>query len=279
MGQIVIDPPVSPELDKYAKDKLEGIRNDVVAGKVTFENAAIINSMDPGSRDNGGLYNDVSRTNGGWAPEFVAAAFKLQNGEISPVIKTKFGYHIIKMINRKGDEADLRHILIMPEVTSADFKKAMDKLDSVRKELVAGKMSYSEAVGKFATDEASKRTGGMVADPNTGKTILPISKLDPGMVLILDSLQPGGYSAPQIFSNEKGEKSCRIVYLRNRTAPHKANLKDDYNDIQEIALNQKKFQKLSKWVKDKLPTYYLKIDDQYTKCDGIKDWVNNNDKQ
>jgi peptidyl-prolyl cis-trans isomerase SurA len=271
VGQIVIDPPVSPELDDYAYKKLQGIRNEILKGEKTFEIAAGIYSDDPGSRDNGGRYDGVTR-NGSWAPEFVTAAFKLQNGEISPIVKTKFGYHIIQMIQRRGDEVDIRHILVRPELTSSDFKKALTKLDSVRAELVSGKIKFPEAVGKFATDDASKRTGGMISDPQTGSTLLDISKLDPAMVIILDSLQPGEYSQPQVFFTEAHEKSCRIVYLRTRTPPHKANLKDDYNKIQEVALQQKKLLKMQEWVKQKLPSYYLRIDPEYRSCDAFKDW-------
>ena len=270
VGQIVINPTVSPELDDYAYKKLEEIRKSIVEGKQTFEVAAGIYTDDPGSRDNGGRYDGVAR-NGPWAPEFVAAAFKLQNGEISPIFKTKFGYHIIQMINRKGDEADLRHILIKPAVTTEDIKRALNKLDSVYGLLTGGKMSFQEAVGKFSTDDAAKRTGGMIADPNTGNTSLDIAKLDPGMVLMLDSMKQGDFSKPHVFFNEIREQSCRIVFLRTRTTPHKANMKEDYSRIQEVALMQKKNQKMLSWQKSKLPTFYLKIDPQYQLCDGIKD--------
>ena len=272
VGQIVIDPMVSHEMNDYAKQKLEGIRQEIVDGKKTFEMAAGFYSDDPGSRDNGGRYDGVTRT-GGFAPEFIAAAFRLQNGEISPVFKTQFGYHIIQMINRKGDEADLRHILIKPEVTSADFQKSMARLDSVRGLLVSGKMSFQEAVGKFSTDEAAKRTGGMIADPSTGNSELDMTKLDPGMVLMLDSMKAGGYSQPQIFLTDQHEKSCRIVYLKSRTSPHKANLTDDYSKIQEVALTQKKQLKMENWVLAKLPSYYLKVDPEYQDCGTLKKWI------
>ncbi|MFI5195799.1 MAG: peptidylprolyl isomerase [Chitinophagales bacterium] len=276
VGQIVIDPPVSAEMDDYARQKLAGIRQDIIDGKKTFELAAGFYSEDPGSRDNGGRYDGVTRT-GPWAAEFVAAAFKLQNGEISPIIKTKFGYHIIQMIQRKGDEADIRHILIKPEVTSADFKKALTALDSIRTILVSGKMTFQEAVGKFSTDEAAKRTGGMIADPTTGNTELDMTKLDPAMVLMIDSMKVSDYSAPHIFITDAHDKSCRFVYLRSRTTPHKANLKDDYSRIQEVALSQKKQLKMQSWVESKLPTYYLKLAPEYQACSGLKDWRTSTD--
>ncbi|HXS35456.1 MAG TPA: peptidylprolyl isomerase [Flavipsychrobacter sp.] len=272
IGQVVIDPPVSQEMDDYARKKLEGIRKEIVEGGKSFETMAGIYSDDPGSRDNGGRYNDVSRTNSGMDPTFVNTAFKLQNGEVSQIIKTKFGYHIIQMIQRKGDEADIRHILIRPERTSEDFKAALGKLDTVRADLISGKIDFPQAVGKYSTDDAAKLTGGMVTDPQTGSSDIEISKLDPSMVLTIDSLKPGGYSQPQIFLNEQNEKSCRIVYLKSRTKPHKANLNDDYSKLEELALQQKQMQKLEEWIEEKLPSYYLKIDPAYQSCAVFKNW-------
>ena len=271
VGQIVIDPPISPELDEYARKKIEDIRNQIVNDGKSFEVLAGIYSDDPGSRDNGGRYQEVTR-NGGWAPEFVVAAFKLQPGEVSPVVKTQFGYHIIQMIQRKGDVADLRHILVRPERTSSDFKKAMEKLDSVRSLLVAGSITFPEAVGKFSTEEAAKMTGGMLNDPRTGSSQLEISELDPAMALMLDTLKPGSFSQPQMFITERGEQSTRIVYLRNRTEPHKANMRDDYSRIQQIALSQKQARRIEQWLRDRLPNYYIKIDPEYSSCSVFLDW-------
>jgi peptidyl-prolyl cis-trans isomerase SurA len=274
VGQIVIDPPVSQEMEDYAHAKLEGIRKEIVSDGKSFETLAGIYSQDPGSRDNGGRYDGVTR-NGPWAAAFVSAAFKLQKGEVSPIVKTKFGYHIIQMIQRKGEEADIRHILIKPEVTSADFQRALKTLDSIRELLVTGKMKFQEAVGKFSTDEAAKRTGGMIADPTTGNTVLDMTKLDAGMVMMLDSLKQGEYSSPHIFVTDQRERSCRIVYLRSRTEPHKANLKEDYSKIQEVAITQKKNQKMEHWVETKIPTIYMWVAPEYLGCDVLKTWQAN----
>lgn len=280
VGQIVVDPPVSQEMNDYAKTTLEGYRKNILdeyrkdtnSGNKAFEYHVATRSEDPGSKDNGGRYDGITR-NGAWAPEFVAATFRLQNGEISPVFKTKFGYHIVQMIQRKGDEADVRHILIKPQVTSADFEKAMKKLDSIRTLLVNKKITFPEAVGKYSTDEAAKRTGGMIADPQTGNTELDMTKLDPGMVILLDSLKQGDFSAPHIFVTDAREKSCRIVYLRSRTAPHKVNMKDDYSKLQELALYQKKNDKMNQWIIDKLNTFYLKVAPEYQDCKNIRSWI------
>jgi peptidyl-prolyl cis-trans isomerase SurA len=270
LGQIVIDPPVNPELDAIAKENVEALRKRVVEGGENFETLAMVNSQDPGTRDNGGDLGMVSR--GDMVAPFSAAAFKLKDGEISDVVKTQFGYHIIQMVKRQGDQAHLRHILIHPATTSIDIKKAMAKLDSVRAELLTGKLTFATAVGKYSTDEESKRTGGMIADPQSGNTQIEMDKLDPAMLMMLDSMQAGSFGQPQIFSNDKGEKSCRIVYVKSRVAPHKVNLKDDYSKIQELALSQKKVQYIEKWLDEKLPTYYIKLDPEYQSCAAMKKW-------
>lgn len=272
VGQIVIDPPVNPELDEYAKTKLADIRNQILMEGKSFETMAGLYSDDPGSRDNGGRYNDINRSGGGWAPEFVAAAFKLQNGDISPLVKTQFGYHIIQMIQRKGEVADVRHILIRPERTSGDFKRAAEMLDSVRSLLIAGTFTFPEAVGKFSTDEAAKNTGGMVINPQTGSAQLEIDALDPAMVLMLDTMKVGSYSMPQLFTTDRGERSMRIVYLKSRTEPHKANLRDDYSKIQQVALQQKQAKKTEEWLMSRLPNYYIKIDPEYDGCSNFARW-------
>ena len=276
LGQIVIDPPISNEMLDFAHKRLEEVRDKIVKEGASFELMVGAYSDDPGSRDNGGRYDGITR-NGPWAPEFIAATFKLQNGEISPIFKTKFGYHIIQMINRKGDEADVRHILKKPSLTSADYQKSLNTLDSIRNLLVSGKMTFQEAVGKFSTDEAAKRTGGMLAEPTTGNTNLDVTKLDAGMLLIIDSLKPGEFSPAHIFMTDQREKSCRIVFMRSRTAPHKANTVEDYSRIQEVALAQKKQQKMLTWVKNKLPSFYLKIAPEYRECSSLKAWRTNNE--
>jgi peptidyl-prolyl cis-trans isomerase SurA len=270
VGQIVIDPPVSPEIDTLTRQKLLDIRNQIVNDGKSFETMAGLYSEDPGSRDEGGMMRDIART--ALVPEFATAAFKLQNGEISGIVKTVFGYHIIQMVQRKGEQADIRHILIRPPRTTADFKVAFNKLDSVRALLIAGVIGFPEAVGKFSTDDAAKQTGGMITDPQTGSAQLEIDKLDPAMVTMLDTLKPGTYSQPQMFQTERGEQSARIVYVKTRTEPHKANMKDDYSKIQEVALQQKQGKVLQEWLVAHIPTYYMKLAPEYRNYAVFKDW-------
>ncbi|HET8573747.1 MAG TPA: peptidylprolyl isomerase [Edaphocola sp.] len=270
MGEIVIKPTISPEIEQLAKDKLEDIRKDIVSGGKSFSTMASIYSMDP-SRNNGGL---ITINKKDFDPQFVAAAYRLQPGEISPVIKTRFGYHIIQMVRRMGDEAQVRHILIIPEVTSVGIDRTMKKLDSVRADLIAGKITFSQAVGQYSTDEMAKMTGGMILDPRTGSAALEINNLqDQDVVKAAGTLKIGEFSQPQIFRDERTQtQQCRILYLKSRSTPHRLNLKDDYSLIQQKALAKKQNDFLFNWVKDKSKDYYIHVDPEYKDCRELKDW-------
>ncbi|NCX96641.1 MAG: peptidylprolyl isomerase, partial [Chitinophagia bacterium] len=172
---------------------------------------------------------------------------------------------------RRGDEADVRHILIRPEITKSDIDVALKKLDSVYTLLKDNKLTFQEAVGKYATDDESKRTGGMILDPNTGSSDLEISKLDPVMVMLLDSMNVGGYSKPHPFYTATRDQACRIVYLKAKVPPHKANLQKDYGKIMEVAFAQKKQVKMQTWIKNKLSTFYLKFTPDYQSCTALKE--------
>lgn len=268
MGQIVINPDVNPEIDKLAKEKLEGIRKDIVEGGKSFQSMAGIYSMDPGSKNTGGEL-DINRKEAD--PKFIAAAFRLQPGEISPVIKSGFGYHIIQMVRRMGEDAKVRHILIIPEITNYDLQQSLKKLDSVRSELVSGSLDFAAAVGKYSNDDQSKMTGGMVMLPQTGSTILEIDKLDPAMARAVADLKVGEYSLPQIFTPESStNRSTRILYLKSRTDAHVLNLKDDYANIQQVALQTKQNEYMADYIKEKVPTYYIMLDQEFKDCAALK---------
>jgi peptidyl-prolyl cis-trans isomerase SurA len=270
MGQIVIKPDVDPDVENLAKEKLEQIRRDIVENGKSFELMAGIYGMD-GTRNTGGEM-EINRKE--FDQQFVAAAYRLQPGEISPVIKTRFGYHIIQMIRRMGEEAKVRHIVIVPELTNSDLQKALKKLDSVRADLVSGKLSFSQAVGKYSTDDNSKMTGGMVYDER-GNSTIAIEAMDADMARAVAELNVGEYSQPQIFTDnpDMGTRATRILYLKNRTDPHILNLKDDYAIIQQKALQYKQLKHLEKWIKDRVHTYYIKIDPEYKDCTILKSWT------
>ncbi len=269
MGQIVIKPKVAPEIDALAKEKLEGIRKDIVDNGRSFATMAGLYSMD-GTKDNGGEM-DITRKE--VDPQFASAAYRLQPGEISPVVKSRFGYHIIQMVRRMGDEAKVRHIIIIPEVTNVDLQQSIKKLDSIRADLVSGKLTFPEAVGKYSTDDQSKMTGGMIYNANTGSNVLAIEGMDPQMAKVVGELKVGEYSQPQIFTDPYGSRATRILYLKSRTDPHILNMKDDYADIQRAALAKKQTSYINDWIMQRVDSYYIKIDPEYQDCPALKGWV------
>ncbi len=272
IGQIIFSPEIDDEVKEYAKSNLEKYREEIIKGEKTFDYQASSYSEDPGSRDKGGDMGFVKREE--LVPEFSAVAFRLQPGEISKVVKTEFGYHIIEMIERQGENAHLRHILIKPLVTSGDIKKATEKADSVRAELMANKITFSQAVKDYSNDKESKLSGGIVSNPYTGNSFLELDMLDPAAAIAIKDLKEGQYSQPHEFTTRQGDKTVRVIYLRTRTQPHKANLNDDYNKIQEVALSQKQNEFLYDWLEKQIPTFYIKVDDEYKDCPNVSKWMN-----
>jgi len=270
IGEIVVYPKASRDIEKLAIDELNDYKRQVEAGIKKFETLARLYSDDPGSKDNGGAY-DLSRSDKQWDPLFMAAAFRLKDGQISPVIKTQFGYHIIQMVSRNGDDAKIRHILRIPQITDPESNIAIQKLDSIRTQLISGAISFGEAVVKYSDDPNAKFTAGrkMARD---GSTYLTIDQLDKEVVKLLKDLKPGEYSQPTAFTDERGKKGVHIIQLISKSEPHRENLRDDYNRISQRALDERKQAALEKWFTSKIPTYYILIDDEYKHCSNLGKW-------
>jgi peptidyl-prolyl cis-trans isomerase SurA len=273
VGQIVIYPKASRELETYAIDQLKEYKEQVESGAKKFETLASLYTDDPGSKETGGKY-DINRNEKQWDPVFLGKAFSLKEGQISSVFKTKFGYHIIQMVSRAGDDASIRHILKIPQVSSIEINEAKRKLDSIRSNLIAGTMKFGEAVSRYSDDENSKFTGGRIAQQG-GSTFLTIDQLDKDLVLKLKDLSVGEYSQPYDYADEKGRKGVRIVQLITRTEPHRENLKDDYNKIAQRALEEKKNETLESWFTKNIPTFYINIDKEYKTCPEMQKWTTN----
>jgi peptidyl-prolyl cis-trans isomerase SurA len=269
IGEIIAYPKASRELEKYAQDELNEFKKQVESGERKFETLASLYTDDPGSKQTGGQYN-INRTEKNWDPAFLQGAFRLKVGQVSPIIKSKFGYHIIQMANRSGDDATVRHILKIPQITEEDIASSISKLDSIRAKLIAATTTFGEAVAKYSDDETSKYTGGMKQCANG--TYCTIDQLDKELVPLLSSLKAGEYASPKIFTDERGKKGVRVVYLKTKTQPHRENLKDDYNKVSFRALEEKKGNALEKWFNEKIPTYYIMIDDEFLRCTELGKW-------
>ena len=271
IGQVIVFPKASRDAEEYSIDQLKEFKEQLESGKKDFCTLAGAYSDDPGSKDKCGRY-ELNRNEKQWDPTFLAKAFSLKEGQISIPFKSKFGYHIIQMINRAGDDAVVRHILKIAPITKTEITAAKAKLDTVRSRLIAGVIQFGEAVSKYSDDEGSKFTGGRKSN-SEGNTYITIDQLDKDMVIMMKDLTVGQYSQPVEFTDERGKKGVRIVYLLSRTEPHRENLKDDYNKVSQRALEEKKNITLEKWFNERIPAYYIKVDEEYKSCEEMKKWV------
>ncbi len=269
VGQIVSYPKASRDAEEYAIEQLKEYKQQVDAGK-DFKTLAALYSEDPGSKDRGGQY-EINRNQKDMDPMWMAKAFTLKEEQVSNPFKTKFGYHIIQLVSRSGDDAVVRHILKIPQVTQVEMKEGFARLDSVRAKLIAGTLDFGTAVNKYSDDDASKFTAGMIQGPNG--SFLTIDQLDAGLVAMLKNLKLGEYSQPVDYADERGKKGVRIIYLKTQTQPHRENLQDDYSKIAARALEQKKETAIESWFYKKINTYYIMIDDEYKTCEVMKKWV------
>lgn len=270
IGQIVRYPKASRDAEEYAVDQLKEFKSQLEGGRKDMKTLAALYSDDPGSKEKAGEY-ELNRNEKQWDPIFIAKAFSLKEGQISSPFKTRFGYHIVQMISRAGDDATIRHILKIPQVTKTELVEGVSKLDSVRSKLIAGTIQFGEAVSKYSEDEGSKFTGGRKTNAENG-TNITIDQLDKDMVVMMKDLKVGQYSQPTEFTDEKGKKGVRIIYLMSRTEPHRENIRDDYNKIAQRALEEKKSEALEKWFSQKISSYYIMIDNEYKNCEEMKKW-------
>jgi len=268
IGQIVREPAISKEELEATRERIKGLRERILKGE-SMSTLAVLYSDDPGSAKRGGEIGFMGR--GQLYTEYEAAAFGLKKGEISDIIKTKAGYHIIQLIERRGEQINTRHILLMPKISDADVIKASKLLDSVARLITEKKMTFEEAALKFS-DDPGKINGASMVNPATGNTRFESDQLDPKVFFAIDKLQPGQVSKPIAMMNEEGKQTLNLYYLKSRTEPHRANLKDDYSTIQEWALTKKRNETINKWITDKIAKTYFRISDAYQDCHFQHSW-------
>jgi len=258
IGQIIVYPKASREIEQYVIGEMNNYKRQLEGKLADFCQLAKQVSEDPGSKDRCGQYQ-VNRNEKTWDPVFLSTAFRLKDGQLSAPVKSKFGYHLIQMVQRNGDDAEVRHILRGPPITDDEIKQAKAKLDSVRAKIIAGTLSFNAAATRYSDDEAAKFAGPFVTGRD-GSTYVTIDQLDKEMVGMLGKMKISDISQPTPFEGEQGKKGVRIVYLKSRSEPHRMNMQDDYSKISNYALEEKKAKVLDKWIKEKIPTYYVMID-------------------
>jgi peptidyl-prolyl cis-trans isomerase SurA len=269
-AQIVKVIPVSAEAKENIKQKLLDYKKRIEKGE-EFATLAILYSQD-GSAKNGGELGFKNR--GDLVAEFEAAAFRLKTGEISEVIETKFGFHLIQMIERRGERINVRHILLKPEIATEDVTAVKVSMDSIATLIKSGKRSFSDVAQGYSDDLETRYNGGNIVNQQNGTTRFESDQVDATIFFQLDKLQPGEITNPVLTLTEEGKQAYKIFYLKTRTNPHKANLTEDYQRLQEAALQAKQSKTLDEWVKKKKENIYIHITDEYAKCDNLKQWMN-----
>ena len=270
IGVITKQPQMGEAEKQIVKDKLKGFKERFAKGD-DFSTLAVLYSEDPGSSKQGGELGMFKR--GEMRPEFEAAAFKLKPGEVSDIVETEDGFHLIQMIERRGEYINVRHILLQPKVSPVNLSKAKVFLDSVTNLIVKKKITFDQAVISFS-DDPTRLSGGLMVNQATGNSKFEANQVDAKVFFVIDKLKVGELSAP-VPTTERGKQDYRVYYLKSRTNPHKANLADDYARIQEMALEKKKESLVDEWISNKMKTTYVSIIGDYRNCTFQRKWIKN----
>ena len=275
LGHIVRKPPITDEAKAAVRAQLDVFRNRVTNGESISVIAALY-SEDPSSAKNGGYY-EFGR--GQMVPEYEAVAFRLKPGEVSEIFETSYGYHFMQLVARKGEMVQVRHVLMSPKISQLEVLKAKEELDSIRQIITDGTMTFSEAALKFSSDKDTKQNGGLIINPNSNSTkweLDEIGEVDQNLVFMLENQMKVGDVSPVIqYVGSDAKQAWRIVYLKSRTEPHKANIKDDYIKLLNMATFEKQKTAIKHWIEKKSKSTYIKIDDEFNTCKLEYNWTIN----
>lgn len=271
VAQIVVTPKVSEAEKQKVIDKLNEFKKEVQAGESSFATKAVLYSQDPGSRATGGYYKMNKKTQ--FVKEFKEVAFSLQEGEISEPFETDFGYHIIYVEKIKGQDVELRHILLIPAVTPEDLKEAKDKITLIRKRIMDKEITFDKAAKTMSDEKETRTNGGALINPKTQDTRFELTKMDPTFYTQVSNLKDNEISLPLLDEDQSGKKKYKIITVTNRIESHTADYAKDYIKIKELALKEKQFKAIGKWFDDKIKDTYIKINGEYRDCDFTNNWL------
>jgi peptidyl-prolyl cis-trans isomerase SurA len=237
VGEIVKDPVMSREAKNNVKTRLLGLKERIASGE-DFEDLARLYSQEPGAKKTGGNIGFFQR--GELAPEYEATALRMKEGEISKPVETDFGFHLIQLIERRGNEFNTRHILIRPSFTNKDLKEASNFLDSLRTMILEDSINFEKAAKEYSDDINTSSSGGYFLDRETESTNISVEDLDPNVFFTIDTMKIGEITKPIIFNKQDGSQSVRILFYKDRIRPHQADIRLDYQRIKKAALNKKR---------------------------------------
>ncbi len=272
IAQIVIDPtPTDQEVEKTIR-LLETMRNDVLENGSSFASKAILYSQDPGSRSRGGRYT-LDRKRPMMVKEFRDQAYRLREGEISQPFQSDFGWHIVTVDKIRGQLIDVRHVLLVPEVSAKELREAKEKLELIRKRIQDGEISFSDAALEFSDDKDTASNGGVLINPTSGDTRFELTKLDPEIYNQILNLEDNQISAPVIEEDRSGNKKYKILIVTNRYNEHTADFANDYVKIKDLALKEKQLNAIQEWMGEKIDDTFINVNRSYRDCDFSNKWV------
>jgi len=269
MAQVVLKAVPSNEEQERIVNKLLEIRKEIQDGS-SFRMKAIINSDDPGVTTNGGEYPVTKESN--FIKEFKEMAFTLDIGQISKPFKSDFGYHIMQLNSIKGNTRIASHILMQPKVPDDELTKLKEKAESIKKEINDGTLTFEDAVAKFSQDPQTRNNRGKIVNPSTGESKFELTRLDPAFYARVNELKKGEMTEVFYDENRNGEKMFKFIMMQEKTDTHTADLVNDYEKIQQLALQKKKEETITKWSRKKIKDTYIKIGRDFGKCEFQKNW-------
>lgn len=271
IAQIVIKPEIPQSEKQKIIDRLKEFREDVVVNGASFATKAVLYSQDPGSSRDGGRM--VITRKDGLDKDFKDTAFSLQEGEVSEPFESQFGFHIIKVDKVVGQNLEIRHILLIPDVTNATVEEARNKIDSIRTQILAKELAFGEAAMKFSDEEQTAANKGRLINPTTGDTRFELTKIDPTLYEQVVNLEEGDVSLVLTDQDRTGRSFFKMVTVNKRYPEHEADFAKDYMKIMELALRKKQLEAIDKWQKEKIADTYIKINGKYRNCDFNSNWL------
>lgn len=272
VAQIVIDPEITQKAKDEVVANLNAIRADIIDNGASFSTKAVLYSKDPGSSSKGGLYTAVKRDSP-WAKEFKDQAFSLLEGEISEPFETEFGYHILYVEKIRGQEVDVRHILMFPEVSQQSIDAAQKKIEDIKTKIDSGEITFAEAARESSDDKETRNNGGQLVNPINFDTKFDLTKMDPALSAQVYNLAEGEVSKVFTDRDRTGKSSLKILTVTKKYEEHKADYSKDYERIKQLALREKQIRVINKWQNEKIKDTYISINQDYQDCEFEGNWL------
>ena len=270
IAQIVIQPEITQVEKQKVIDKLNEFKQDIANGS-SFYSKAVLYSQDPGSKSNGG-YMKINRRSP-LVKEFKEVAFSLDEGMISEPFETEYGFHIIYVEKIKGQDVELRHILIAPKVSEEALKDAKEEVDGIRKKIVAGEITFADAARNSSDEKETRANGGTLVNPKSLDTKFDMTKLDAVLYGQVSNLKTGEVSLPYLEEDRTKGKVYKLMMVTNRIPSHTVDYSNDFIKIKEFALSDKKIKEIAKWTEAKIKETFIKINGEYRDCEFVNNWL------